>query len=275
MSSAEILRGRDILASVVDQLDVSTETTHPEITVGEAAVLVELCQPDEAIAGVAHRPPDDDDVVNPSLKTLLGWATAPPDSIGGVRKAAGVAAVNALSAPRLEWQHGDPMVGLPPSVEEVATVGLFGPALHRFEEVTVRIIERDPIEAPPTPDGVDVLTYEPAAADQALSGVDVVFVTGSTLLYGGVDRYLRASPSGIPVVLVGATASFLPAPAFDAGVTVLAGAEVTDREAVREAVVAGACGSGLHDAGLRKGCISAASEATVSSEAETDISSKP
>jgi len=54
------------------------------------------------------------------------------------------------------------------------------------------------------------------------------------------------------VVLVGATASFVPEPAFEAGVTMLAGARVTDARAVREGALVGACATDLHDDALEK-----------------------
>jgi uncharacterized protein (DUF4213/DUF364 family) len=102
------------------------------------------------------------------------------------------------------------------------------------------------------PDGVRVSTFRPAEATAAMADADVVFVTGSAFVYGGLEGYLEAAPASTTVVLIGATASMCPGPAFDAGVDVVAGASVTDRDAVREAVRAGACGTDLHDDGVRK-----------------------
>ncbi|MFO7925281.1 MAG: Rossmann-like domain-containing protein [Halobacteriota archaeon] len=269
-------RGRDLLSSVVDRLDAPEAAHLDDITVGDAAILVELRRDGRRLAGVAHRPPDDTVLGDPSVETLLGWAMAPAGSIAGVRKAAGVAAVNALSAPRMEWRYGDPMANLPAPVDDVATVGFFAPAVDRFDDVTVHVVERERIETPPSTEGVDVVTYTPADADRAFADADVVFVTGSTLLYGGFGRYLTAAPAGVPVTLIGATASFLPEVVFDAGVTVLAGAEVADADAVRAAVAAGGCGSALHDAGLRKGYVRAdtrpavAPGGPVDTDADTD-----
>ena len=68
------------------------------------------------------------------------------------------------------------------------------------------------------------------------------------------DRVVRGRKSYVrpPVVLVGATASQVPEPAFAAGVDVVAGALVTDVERVRERVAAGDCGTDLHEAGVVK-----------------------
>ncbi|MGA9401917.1 Rossmann-like domain-containing protein, partial [Haladaptatus sp.] len=98
--------------------------------------------------------------------------------------------------------------------------------------------------------------------ETAFSGADVCFITGSTLVYGGLDRYLSALKSAdVPlVVLVGATASFVPGPAFDAGIDLVAGARVRNPTSVRASVRAGDCGTDLHDSGLEKVYVARSSE---------------
>ncbi|WP_440769497.1 Rossmann-like domain-containing protein [Natronorubrum sp. DTA28] len=230
-------------------------------------------------AGLAHRPPGEpvstDDV---DLEMLLEWATLEFDDSGGesdragdvteagesarsdatadgdaaLRIALGVAAINALSAPSIEWRTGDPMALLDPSVDVIATVGVFRPAFRKFSDVDVRVIERGDVGPVSAPDDVRVTTFRPAEASAAMTDADVVFVTGSVFVYGGLERYLEAAPADATVVLIGATASGLPEPMFEAGVDVVAGAEVAAPKRVREAVQSGACGTDLHDAGVRK-----------------------
>jgi hypothetical protein len=122
--------------------------------------------------------------------------------------------------------------------------------------VAVRVIERDPgaVDADSLPADVPTTLFAPREAPDAVAGCDVLFVTGATLVYGGVETYLDAATAAdVPaVVLIGATASFLPAPVFARGVDLLAGARVLDPTRVRERVAAGDCGTGLHDAGVRK-----------------------
>ncbi|MXV64164.1 hypothetical protein GS429_19260 [Natronorubrum sp. JWXQ-INN-674] len=232
-------------------------------------------------SGLAHRPPGDSaSVAETDLETLLRWASCGPGDTftdfdegdgssgnedGGegadgtdngdataLETALGVATVNALSAPFIDWSEGDPMALVEPSVDTIATVGVFRPAFRKFSDVDVRVIERRDVGAVSAPDGVRVTTFRPSEATAAMADADVVFITGSTFVYGGLERYLEAAPATATVVLIGATASVLPEPTFDAGVDVLAGAAVTDPEGVREAVRAGACGTDLHDAGVRK-----------------------
>ena len=250
-----------------------------QVTVGDRLVLVEVEAGDvdgsddadgveivhdasegRRAAGVAHRPPGAlgvDPAGEPALD-VAGWAVDPSalDSSAGdevLARAVGVATLNALSAPLMNWRSGDPFEALA-GASTIATVGLFGPAFRKFGAVDVRVIERRDVDPPGTPTGVTTSLYDPDEAEAAIDGADVVFVTGSTLLYGGTENYLAAAgEAGVPdVVLVGATASFVPGPAFDAGATMLAGARVTDAGAIRGRIAAGECATDLHDEGLGK-----------------------
>lgn len=274
------LRERDAFAGV------SVE----RITLGDAAVLVELSGPDGGSederggqaadpadadgsgpvrAGLAHRPRGPDpDLAGVDVEALAAWALGEGAAAGGddaaaVARAVGVAALNALSAPSLDWREGDPMALLSPDVERVATVGLFRPAFRKFDDVEVRVVERDPVDpaAVSTPPGVTVSTFGPDEAATAMADAEVVFVTGSALAYGGLDDSLAAAPPAATVVVIGASASTLPDPLFEAGADVVAGAVVDDPDAVRAAVRDGACGTDLHDAGVRKGYVAAADAA--------------
>jgi hypothetical protein len=258
---------RSVLETVHDALAPrGAAATDPRVTVGDRAVLVECRHPEHgSLAGVAHRPRERSEtgtnLTNPTDLTDLatgsvcrlaaGAVTAPAGSVG---RAVGIAALNALSVPDVEWLVGDPMAALSADVAVVATVGLFGPAFGKFYDVAVRVVERDPDTVDPVtlPGDVETTLFGPEAAATAFDGADVCFVTGSTLVYGGIDDYLAAAATVPLVVLVGATASFRPEPLFDRGVDLLAGARVRDAARVRERVAAGDCGTDLHDAGLQK-----------------------
>ena len=244
----------DLLGAVLDRLrDRAAAATDPEVTVGERVLLVEVDHPEDGrLAGLAHRPRGDAGLSDwSSVEQLVELAT---DSGSRLERAVGIATLNALSVPEIDWRTGDPMATLGTDVDVVATVGLFRPAFRKFDDVEVRVVERDPPESVDAPAGVSVRTYPQEAAREAFDGADVCFVTGSTLIYGGIDRYLSAlAAAGVsPVVLVGATASHVPEPAFAAGVDVVAGALVTDVDRVRERVVDGDCGTDLHEAGVEK-----------------------
>ncbi|MFB6091416.1 MAG: Rossmann-like domain-containing protein [Haloquadratum sp.] len=261
-------------------------------------------------AGIAHRPKEappvtgdgadasrgtgGPDAAVPDVTTMLDAAAEPAyaagagtaagsegaaaaDGPGLLRRALGIATVNALSAPHVTWRAGDPMALLADDVDRIATVGAFGPAFRKFADVEVRVIEREPIDDVPVsvPESVRTRTFTPAETDAAMDGVDVVFVTGSAFIYGGVDRYLEAAPAAATVVVIGATASFLPEPLFDAGADVVAGARVTGRRGVRRAVRRGACGTALHEAGVEKVYAAATRPRGVRLDPTTDGSREP
>ena len=254
-----------ILDGVVDGLRdrIDVDATHLErVTIGESALMVELDGVGDVgkTAGLAHRPPGPiPDVPDEptALIDVAGWGS--DDQTGTVRRAIGMATLNALSAPFVGWRTGDPMALLERDVSTIATVGLFRPAFRKFSHVDVHVIERRTDREPPAPEtlpeGVRVSMYGPNEATRAIADAEVVFVTGSAFCYGGVGRYLDAVDGSATVVLIGATASFLPEPAFAAGVDVLAGATVESSDAVRVALEAGGCGTELHDAGVRKGYV--------------------
>lgn len=231
------------------------------VTIGGRVLGADVHYPDHGrLMGLAHRPDGAAAELNVgSVDSLIGGAA---DSDNCLRRAAAVATLNALSVPAINWRVGDPMAALSADVDVVATVGLFQPAFQKFADVTVRVVERDP--PPPSsvdaPEHVCVETYEPDDCAAAFHEADVCFVTGSTLIYGGVERYLSALAAADvePIVLVGATASHIPEPAFNAGVDVVAGALVTDPEGVHKRVRDGDCDTDLHGAGVEKVYVSRA-----------------
>jgi uncharacterized protein (DUF4213/DUF364 family) len=237
------------------------------VTIGESVALVELLASGPGqetsgdgadggsprrLAGLAHRPR----TASVPSPTDLGGLLAPfedDDASLGARALA-VAGLNALSVPFLDWRAGDPMALLDPDVSRIVTVGLFRPAFRKFDGVEVRVIEREgvAVDEVATPESVTLRSFTPAETADAMAGAEVVFVTGSTLVYGGIERYLDAAPASATVVAVGATASAVPGPLFDRGVDVVAGASVADPARARAAVADGDCGTALHDRGVRK-----------------------
>lgn len=242
-----VLRGvRDALA------DRTAAVGEPLVTVGEGTVLVEVTHPEHGrLAGLAHRPPGEPGEFPTAVEDLVALAT---DAGAYLDRAVGVATLNALSAPDVDWQVGDPIAALSADVDTIATVGLFGPAFRKFDAIEVRVVERDPPESVDAHDGVTVDLFRPGECERAFAGADVCFITGSTLIYDGLGGYLSVlSELGVaPVVLVGATASHLPGPAFEAGVDAVAGARVTDSERAREHVAADDCATDLHEVGVEK-----------------------
>lgn len=232
--------------------------TVERIVTGDHVVLVSYTGPDgEELPGVVHAP-------GPPYPEIEGWTAAEVvnRAVEGdptvQERALAVATLNALSVGHVDWASGDPMEALGPAVETVGMVGLFTPALGKFESVDIRVVERFPEDVSPPadlPPGVSVDLFGPEEATTAFDDVSVIFITGSTLVYGGLGGYLRAAPDSATVVLIGSSSSFVPTVLFEAGVDVVAGAVVADIDAVIDAIRAGATVPELHRSGLEKGLV--------------------
>ncbi len=233
------------------------------VTLGPSSILVEATvhTGDLSIpsAGLAHRPagePIDASAypVSTLLSAAVGSTSVPDELVGDVPRAIGLATLNAISAPFLDVTTGDPMESLSASVDRIATVGLFRPAFRKFGACDVRVIERRDVAADSIehPTDVSVSLFQPDAAQEAMADAELVFVTGSTLIYGGLERYLSIAPDTATTVVIGATASGFPKPLFSAGADIVAGVVVDDPDRVREIVLEGGCGTELHEAGVRK-----------------------
>jgi len=229
--------------------------TIAEVATGREMLYVEVERPDGTReAGMVHGPDVElPDVTGRDALAVVDRAARPSADLG--LRAVGIGALNALSQPFVDWHTGDPMSPDPDAVDVIAMVGLFGPVLRGYDDLEVRILERDPdsVSLPDgLPAGMDATLHPPEAAPGVVPGADVLYITGSTLLFGGIERYLDAASPETVVVLVGATASFYPSPVFDSGVSVVAGATVTDRTRVREAIAGPNCQDKLHGNGLEK-----------------------
>jgi len=142
------------------------------------------------------------------------------DNLG--ERSLGVAAINALSwqvIPKSSVRYGDPIDDIDPKNKIVAMVGYFKPLLPRFSSAKeLRIIERKGMEG----------TYPPSRAREALGTASIVIITGSALVYGGMEDYLEWSKGAEDVIVVGPTSSMLPEPFFKRGADIVAGVEVTN-----------------------------------------------
>ncbi len=228
------------------------------VATGEELVYVSLgTNGDRALAGVSHAAGSDyPDVTGKRASTLVEQALDEDASLPD--RALGVATLNALSAGRVDWESGDPMEQLGNRGATVGMVGLFSPALHKFRDVDIQVIERFPEDFdPPTdlPPGVTIDIHGPEDAASAFDGADVVFVTGSTLVYGGIGGYLDAAPDTATLVALGATSSFVPERLFEAGFDIVGGVEVTDPAGIAAHAERGTPVADLHGNGLQKGIV--------------------
>ncbi len=238
-----------ILASRLEAIPVDSDPIR-SVVGGEELVLVET---ESGASGIAMRPSQElpaveGDAVSEVL-TRGVEATDPAD------RALAVATLNAIDPPDRTVPGLDPFRRLDPAVERVAMVGLFAPVLKRLDAAHIDVFERDPAAMDVPEDlatGLDVALYPPRNAVDRLPEAEVVYLTGSTLVWGGIETYLEAARPGQTIVLVGASASFTPDPLFEAGVSMVAGASVEDPVTVRRAIGDDQSEANLHDEGLSK-----------------------
>jgi uncharacterized protein (DUF4213/DUF364 family) len=182
-------------------------------------------------------------------KDLLREVAAP----GGIRRAVGVATMNALA--ELCWQRRpasdvELRVGVDAydaaairSGERVVVVGAFVPFLKALKRArqAFTVLEMDAATLKP-----DELRYfRPAhEADQVLPDAEVVLITGTTLLNDTLENLLALCSPDARVVMVGPTVGLLPDAFLRRGVDVLGGVRVTAPDTFLDTLAEG--GSGYH-----------------------------
>lgn len=170
-----------------------------------------------------------------------------------IRTAVAIAILNALSATC--WNAGltgglEIEIGIDaqdrvrmPAGSSVAVVGAFVPTLRALKRRggTWWVIEQDPRTL--KPDEMD--HYVPAErAAPVLRKADVLVVTGVTLINHTLEGILDAARPGAEIALMGPTASCLPEPLFERGVTLTGGVWVRKPDELLDVLAAG--GSGYH-----------------------------
>ncbi len=188
-----------------------------EYSVLERYLLLELSN---GVCGVAYYPYDiapkkpSIEAKDPLKLAKLSMSRAPG------RRALGVAALNALTwsiKPEPEYKVGDPLDKVDFTGRRVALVGYFKPLLWRLKEArSVKIIERKEIEG----------VYPPEKAPEVLGEADIALITGSCLVYGGMERYLRLARNASGVIVLGPTSSMTPEPFFRRGAHIVAGVKI-------------------------------------------------
>lgn len=190
---------------------------------------------------------------------LADYATA----LSPLRRAVGVAVLNALSALAMERQTdvgGRCIPGLDALAaaniqadDTVAMVGAFVPFIKKLkgQVAGLRVIDKHK-EALKADEAV--FWRPPELALQTLAEASVVIMTGSALVEGGIDVLLNAARNARTIVLAGPTASPWPPPFFAHGVHVLGGIRITDGEKLLQLVSEGGSGY-FFDSAAEKVCV--------------------
>ncbi len=185
------------------------------------------------------------------------WSPVP------LRRAAGIAVLNALSALAME-EHAVPGGTLIPGMDaleaagvlpddRVAMLGGFIPFIKALkgQVADLWVVDKHPEALKP-----DELPFwrSPENAIEVISQASVVIMTGSSLVEGGIDTLLEAAGNARRVVLAGPTASPWPPTFFERGVDVLGGIRVLDGRLMLQVVSEGGSGY-FFDRGAEKVCV--------------------
>lgn len=175
------------------------------------------------------------------------------EATSGIRRAIGVATMNALAAmcwerratPDVELQSGaDAYVAanIQPG-EHVVVVGAFVPFLKALKRAGQQftVLEMDPA----TLKADELAHFRPAEeVSQVMPDADVVLITGTTLLNDTLENLLALCRPSARVVMVGPTVGLYPDAFLRRGVDVLGGVRVTTPDAFLDVLAEG--GSGYH-----------------------------
>ncbi len=147
----------------------------------------------------------------------------------GWQRALGLAAINAISQHVLARQKvfspmQDTLTALEPTTQDhIGMVGYFGRLVDPLTAMGIRltVIELD-----------DTLVRSDHSVDvtldtSKLSACNKIIVTGTTLLNHTVDHILKYCSNANQVLMLGPTASCLPDPLFERGITTIGGFHVT------------------------------------------------
>jgi uncharacterized protein (DUF4213/DUF364 family) len=161
----------------------------------------------------------------------------------GLERSIGVAALNSLLEPpegdreinALDWMM-ERGVG-----KRVALVGHF-PFVPRLRQRvrTLWVLEKTPLPG----------DLPEMASSEVIPLADILAISGSALVYGGIDELLALKRSGSLAILLGPTTPLSPL-CFDFGVDILCGSRVTEPDAVLRQLAEGAIFHQVRQQGIR------------------------
>jgi uncharacterized protein (DUF4213/DUF364 family) len=180
-----------------------------------------------------------------------------------LRRAMGVATLNALSAAAIE-RYGLPEGTLQENLDaldaalvtaddRVVMVGAFVPFIKRLKGrvAGLSVIDKHREALKPEEQG---LWVPPQRASESLKNASVVVLSGSALVEGGVEELLGASASARVRLIAGPTTPLWPRPFFKRGIAVLGGIQVLDGRDLL--TIVGQGGSGyLFERAAHKACL--------------------
>jgi uncharacterized protein (DUF4213/DUF364 family) len=172
----------------------------------------------------------------------------------GIRRALGIAALNALAQVVVERRGGEAGFDLVEGVdafdaaevqphETTVVVGAFVPFLRELRRIGARhfVLEKDPATLKP-----QEMPYfrEADRAPEIVPQADVLIVTGTTLINDTLGDLIALARPSARIVVVGPTVTMVPDVFFERGCHILGTVRITDPDAFLDTLAEG--GSGYH-----------------------------
>jgi uncharacterized protein (DUF4213/DUF364 family) len=172
----------------------------------------------------------------------------------GIRRAVGVAALNALAQLVVERRGGEPGFDLVEGLdafdaaevqahETAVVVGAFAPFLRGLREIGARhfVLEKDPATLKP-----HEMPYfrEADRAPAVVPQADVLIVTGTTLINDTLGDLIALARPSARIVVVGPTVTMVPDVFFERGCHILGTVRIIEPDAFLDILAEG--GSGYH-----------------------------
>lgn len=168
-----------------------------------------------------------------------------------MQRSVGVAVLNALSALQIREQGiGEARVMKGADAldvveiragDKLVMVGAFVPFIKKLKgrSKELYIIDKHPQALK---EEERHLWRSPASIADIMPQADIVIITGSSMVEGGLDELLSACTKAREIILAGPTASMWPEPFFKRGVTVMGGISITDPDKLLQVVSEGGSG---------------------------------
>lgn len=238
--------GRDIS---VDDIRMGVFYTAAKISTGDA--------------GVAFTPRDLEDTVccprsaakMPASGKLKGKKALEliklADSDNSMKRSVGIAVLNALSALMMRekgFKEAKILNGADAldvidikAGDKLAMVGAFIPFIKSIKEKTadLLIIDKHPQALK---EEERHMWRSPSLVKEVMPQADIVIITGSSMVEGGLDELLSFCIKAREIVLAGPTASMWPEPFFKRGVTVMGGISINNPDRLLQVVSEGGSG---------------------------------
>ncbi len=185
-------------------------------------------------AGVAYQPFEDRSItIGKNINSIIKKLPKQDPS----QRALTVAYLNAICALDIKEKYksnkGDPLDSLDLQDKVIVTVGRFPPLVTKYLPIAkeFRIIERKIMEE----EGISY--YSPNEQGKAFQEAQVAIITGTALIFGGMEQYLKsAAATCSEVIVLGPTVSMYPGPFFKRGATIVGGIEITNLKKLNQLI---------------------------------------